>query len=304
MSLDNLDVDHNNNNTEDERHYLDKNRCDLIKKITNVDLVLDKLLEMKLITGEQYDLLMAQPTRQQKMRGLLNETRYWLNSDKDKVLEYLKKENPLYPGWRQVTKTDAHPDKNGVLCNNCIRARLPAVKYCTNCEARLFDNHRGGAKVIKELEVKSKSLNKVFKVSIKLYKEPDPVTFLNKQEFAIKAAVEETEMLFNAHAETEGQAIDLSDSANTEGILHELSNHLSSEVTECDVSLSESAHTNHNNSQTERQPCQDSSGRPLLEVPDDREMPQENEKPQSFWSRIWERLKRILQRISRFCFFS
>ncbi|XP_068120810.1 probable serine/threonine-protein kinase DDB_G0283337 [Hyperolius riggenbachi] len=121
---------------ENKNHYLDQNRCELIDKIENVAWVLDKMLEMKIINDEQYDQLRVEPTKQDKMRGILNIVRHFSHSVKDQVLALLKKANPHYPGWRTTPETDAPPDPGSIRASSYhyFPTWIPA-------EASLFENH-------------------------------------------------------------------------------------------------------------------------------------------------------------------
>lgn len=76
-------------------HFVDKHRADLIRTISVVDLVLDDLLDLKLLTYEQYDTVLSQNTNAEQMRKLYDYIRAWGNDDKDKVYQTLRKHN--YP---------------------------------------------------------------------------------------------------------------------------------------------------------------------------------------------------------------
>lgn len=51
-------------------HFIDRNRTKLIGRVTNVDGILDELLQMRIITEENYSTIRAEKTPQSKMREL------------------------------------------------------------------------------------------------------------------------------------------------------------------------------------------------------------------------------------------
>ncbi|XP_016338218.1 apoptosis-associated speck-like protein containing a CARD isoform X2 [Sinocyclocheilus anshuiensis] len=52
-------------------HFIDRNRTKLIRRVHNVDAILDELLDKKVITEEVYSNIRAEKTPQIKMRELL-----------------------------------------------------------------------------------------------------------------------------------------------------------------------------------------------------------------------------------------
>uniref|UniRef100_A0A3B4EYV4 CARD domain-containing protein n=1 Tax=Pundamilia nyererei TaxID=303518 RepID=A0A3B4EYV4_9CICH len=52
------------------KHFVDKHRVELIKRVSNIEPILDELLDKEVITQEQYDKIRALPTSQEKMREL------------------------------------------------------------------------------------------------------------------------------------------------------------------------------------------------------------------------------------------
>ncbi|XP_043116784.1 apoptosis-associated speck-like protein containing a CARD [Puntigrus tetrazona] len=52
--------------------FIDKNRTELINRVSNVDGVLDELLQMRIITEEAYSDIRSEKTSQSKMRLLLS----------------------------------------------------------------------------------------------------------------------------------------------------------------------------------------------------------------------------------------
>ncbi|KAK2902702.1 hypothetical protein QQF64_010462 [Cirrhinus molitorella] len=54
-----------------KEHFIDRNRAELIKRVHNVDGILDELLQMQIITDEDYNAIRAERIPQNKMRELL-----------------------------------------------------------------------------------------------------------------------------------------------------------------------------------------------------------------------------------------
>lgn len=52
-------------------HFIDRNWTKLVKRVSNVDGVLDELLEKKIITCEHYSAIRAEKTSENRMRKLL-----------------------------------------------------------------------------------------------------------------------------------------------------------------------------------------------------------------------------------------
>ncbi len=50
--------------------FIDRNRTKLISRVSNVDAILDELLQMRVITDENYSTIFAERTSQEKMRKL------------------------------------------------------------------------------------------------------------------------------------------------------------------------------------------------------------------------------------------
>ncbi|XP_075034154.1 lysozyme g-like [Mixophyes fleayi] len=78
-----------------QEHILDLHRSFLIQNITMVNPVLDELIEIRLLTREQYNCVWYKPISQEQMRELYNQINGWIHSAKDKVYESLKKANPI-----------------------------------------------------------------------------------------------------------------------------------------------------------------------------------------------------------------
>ncbi|XP_063791293.1 apoptosis-associated speck-like protein containing a CARD [Pseudophryne corroboree] len=74
-------------------HFVIEHRGALISRMSLVDPVLDTLLQKKLLTDEQNDVVQNKPTSQEKMRELYRHVRSWGDTDKDIFYEALKKHN-------------------------------------------------------------------------------------------------------------------------------------------------------------------------------------------------------------------
>ncbi|XP_069838391.1 baculoviral IAP repeat-containing protein 2-like [Dendropsophus ebraccatus] len=79
----------------DKKHFITENRTNLIKLMTHVEPVLDDLLEEKLLTQEQYDIIRRKNTNQDKMRELFDYVKSWGPKDNTKFQRILKKHNPV-----------------------------------------------------------------------------------------------------------------------------------------------------------------------------------------------------------------
>ncbi|XP_040296108.1 uncharacterized protein LOC121007900 [Bufo bufo] len=80
----------------DEEHFVKQNRTNLITLITDVEPVLDDLMQKELLTQEQYDVIVKKETSQAKMRELYRYVSSWLDlEEKDMLLEILEKHNPV-----------------------------------------------------------------------------------------------------------------------------------------------------------------------------------------------------------------
>ncbi|KAM4609582.1 uncharacterized protein O3C94_022717, partial [Discoglossus pictus] len=79
--------------TSDDSHFVDTHRTDLIGRISPVEPVLDDLLAHKLLTPEQYNIVLSKGTPQYQMRQLYEYIRSWGVSDKEELYQSLKKHN-------------------------------------------------------------------------------------------------------------------------------------------------------------------------------------------------------------------
>ncbi|XP_069591141.1 uncharacterized protein [Ranitomeya imitator] len=77
--------------TANKNNFVNENRNNLIKLITQVDPVLDDLLEEGFLTREQYDSIWRKGSSQERMRLLLNSADH---EDNDKFLPVLEKHYP------------------------------------------------------------------------------------------------------------------------------------------------------------------------------------------------------------------
>ncbi|XP_019948746.2 apoptosis-associated speck-like protein containing a CARD isoform X3 [Paralichthys olivaceus] len=78
----------------DEKHFVDKHKCQLISRVSNVGPILDELLEKNVIQQETYDKIRALATSQEKMRELFSTSLKASETCKDIFYEILKKNEP------------------------------------------------------------------------------------------------------------------------------------------------------------------------------------------------------------------
>ncbi|XP_019948744.2 apoptosis-associated speck-like protein containing a CARD isoform X1 [Paralichthys olivaceus] len=77
-----------------EKHFVDKHKCQLISRVSNVGPILDELLEKNVIQQETYDKIRALATSQEKMRELFSTSLKASETCKDIFYEILKKNEP------------------------------------------------------------------------------------------------------------------------------------------------------------------------------------------------------------------
>uniref|UniRef100_A0A8C6SPH0 CARD domain-containing protein n=1 Tax=Neogobius melanostomus TaxID=47308 RepID=A0A8C6SPH0_9GOBI len=73
-------------------HFVDRHQIDLIKRVSNINPILDHLIKEEVLTQEQYDQARAIPTTQDKMRFLFSGPLKAGEPSKDKLLSALEKE--------------------------------------------------------------------------------------------------------------------------------------------------------------------------------------------------------------------
>uniref|UniRef100_A0A8C6U0W6 CARD domain-containing protein n=1 Tax=Neogobius melanostomus TaxID=47308 RepID=A0A8C6U0W6_9GOBI len=73
-------------------HFVDRHQIELIKRVSNINPILDHLLKEEVLTQEQYDQARAIPTTQDKMRFLFRGPLKAGELSKDKLLSALEKE--------------------------------------------------------------------------------------------------------------------------------------------------------------------------------------------------------------------
>ncbi|XP_061919987.1 uncharacterized protein LOC133660476 isoform X2 [Entelurus aequoreus] len=78
-----------------ELHFVDKHKKELIKRVTNVDSILDQLQEKEVIKTEVYTVILRATVSQQKMREIYLQALQSGNKAKDVFLEILEEEEPL-----------------------------------------------------------------------------------------------------------------------------------------------------------------------------------------------------------------
>ncbi|XP_054637850.1 apoptosis-associated speck-like protein containing a CARD [Dunckerocampus dactyliophorus] len=79
---------------DDEKHFVDRHKMELIKRLTNINPILDHLLEKKVIKDEVYEEIRAVKSNQQKMREIYIQALKSGNRAKDIFLEALAENDP------------------------------------------------------------------------------------------------------------------------------------------------------------------------------------------------------------------
>ncbi|XP_062255762.1 apoptosis-associated speck-like protein containing a CARD isoform X1 [Platichthys flesus] len=74
-----------------EKHFVDKHKLELINRVSNIEPILDELLEKKVIQEEAYAKIRALSTSQEKMRELFSTSLRASETCKDIFYEILKK---------------------------------------------------------------------------------------------------------------------------------------------------------------------------------------------------------------------
>ncbi|XP_030605094.1 apoptosis-associated speck-like protein containing a CARD [Archocentrus centrarchus] len=69
----------------DGKHFVDKHRLDLIRRVSNISSILDELYDNEVVNQEVYDRIRALPTSQDRMRELY---RCSMNAEKAKDIFY------------------------------------------------------------------------------------------------------------------------------------------------------------------------------------------------------------------------
>ncbi|OCT59027.1 hypothetical protein XELAEV_18001517mg [Xenopus laevis] len=73
--------------------FVDQHRVALITRVSNIDPVLDDLLDNGILTQEQYDKVRSNRTSQEKMRQLYDYVRSWGRDEKESFYQYLLEHN-------------------------------------------------------------------------------------------------------------------------------------------------------------------------------------------------------------------
>lgn len=76
------------------QHFLDKHRIQLTQRVTNIDPILDELLDQNVIQQESYEKIRSMPTSQGKMRELYCSALKAGQTCKDIFYQILKKNEP------------------------------------------------------------------------------------------------------------------------------------------------------------------------------------------------------------------
>ncbi|XP_069840655.1 caspase recruitment domain-containing protein 8-like isoform X4 [Dendropsophus ebraccatus] len=77
-----------------EEHFVDRYRPALIQRIALVAPILDDLLQRRLLTREQYEIIFSRRISQDQMRELLHFVEFWGDEDKDQFLQSVRRHNP------------------------------------------------------------------------------------------------------------------------------------------------------------------------------------------------------------------
>ncbi|XP_008322261.1 apoptosis-associated speck-like protein containing a CARD [Cynoglossus semilaevis] len=80
--------------SDDSQHFLDKHRIQLTQRVTNIDPILDELLDQNVIQQESYEKIRSMPTSQGKMRELYSSALKAGRTCKDIFYQILKKNEP------------------------------------------------------------------------------------------------------------------------------------------------------------------------------------------------------------------
>nr|XP_057909285.1 apoptosis-associated speck-like protein containing a CARD isoform X3 [Doryrhamphus excisus] len=79
---------------DDEEHFVDRHKTELIKRLSNINPILDFLLEKNVIQDEVYDDIRAVKGNQQKMREIYRQALKSGNKAKDLFLKALEENDP------------------------------------------------------------------------------------------------------------------------------------------------------------------------------------------------------------------
>lgn len=74
---------------------MDEHRLDLIQRVSNIEPILDELLQGEIIQQEAYDQIRAQQTPQERMRALYNGPLKAGDASKEAFYQSLKKHEPM-----------------------------------------------------------------------------------------------------------------------------------------------------------------------------------------------------------------
>ncbi|XP_069100252.1 apoptosis-associated speck-like protein containing a CARD isoform X2 [Pleurodeles waltl] len=76
-----------------DKHFVDKHREAIISRCTLVEPILDRLFSLEFLTEEQYDLVRAMTTTQNKMRELYKFMHGWGEAGKEAFYRALREQN-------------------------------------------------------------------------------------------------------------------------------------------------------------------------------------------------------------------
>lgn len=154
-------------------HFLNRHQSELIRKITVVNAVMEDLLAQKLVTQDQYNLMLRKDTCEEKMGILYEISSSWDNPHKDKLYLSIRKENrsvirdlevkckPKYTGALETSSAVSSVEGNkgmriannarhAITCSICIDIYTDPVtlscghSYCINCITRTWNEQFEG----------------------------------------------------------------------------------------------------------------------------------------------------------------
>lgn len=154
-------------------HFMDRHQSALIRKITLVNAVLEDLLAQKLVTQDQYNLMLRKETCEEKMVILYEISSSWDDPNKDKLYLSIRKENRsvirdlevknklestgALETSSAVSSVEGNKDmriannaRHAITCSICIDIYTNPVtllcghSYCINCITRTWNEQFEG----------------------------------------------------------------------------------------------------------------------------------------------------------------
>ncbi|XP_019219730.1 apoptosis-associated speck-like protein containing a CARD [Oreochromis niloticus] len=81
--------------TDGQKHFVDEHRVELIQRVSNIEPILDDLLQEEIIQQEAYDKISALPTSQAKVRELFSSPLKAGDASKEAFYQILKKHEKM-----------------------------------------------------------------------------------------------------------------------------------------------------------------------------------------------------------------